>query len=153
MTPTEVISGYRSPTTNRTLRKASNGVAKQSLHMQGKAIDVRLTSLDTASLRDLATKLKLGGVGYYRKSDFVHLDTGRFRTWWQPARRPPFAYWGRPGRPVLSAFKRKTFSLTCGPIIYRAVVLRVTGKRSLRISIPLQARHRKSGRRSRRWSY
>lgn len=77
----EVISGYRSPATNRTLRKAGNGVAKRSLHMQGKAIDVRLTSLDSARLRDLAKKLKLGGVGYYRKSDFVHLDTGRFRTW------------------------------------------------------------------------
>jgi uncharacterized protein YcbK (DUF882 family) len=77
----EVISGYRSPKTNAKLRGKSSGVAKKSLHMQGRAIDVRLTDVDSATLHDIALELKLGGVGYYRKSDFVHLDTGRFRTW------------------------------------------------------------------------
>jgi uncharacterized protein YcbK (DUF882 family) len=77
----EVISGYRSPTTNRMLRNKSIGVAKKSLHMRGKAIDLRLTDVDSANLRKAAVALGQGGVGYYRKSDFVHLDTGRFRTW------------------------------------------------------------------------
>lgn len=77
----EVISGFRSPFTNESLRAQGRGVAKKSLHMQGRAIDVRLTDLDTAKLRDVAKQLKLGGVGYYGKSDFVHLDTGRVRSW------------------------------------------------------------------------
>jgi uncharacterized protein YcbK (DUF882 family) len=77
----EVISGYRSPKTNKMLSTASNGVAKKSLHMDGRAIDVRLTELRTRDLRDLACSLKQGGVGYYPKSDFVHIDTGRVRTW------------------------------------------------------------------------
>jgi len=77
----EVISGYRSPETNSMLRGKSREVAKKSLHMQGRAIDVRLTDVATDELRDAAIRLKRGGVGYYRKSDFVHLDTGRFRTW------------------------------------------------------------------------
>ncbi len=77
----EVISGYRSPTTNARLRDKSKGVARKSLHMQGKAIDMRLTGVNTANLRKAAIALGQGGVGYYRKSDFVHLDTGRFRTW------------------------------------------------------------------------
>lgn len=77
----EVISGYRSPKTNAMLRKQSGGVAKRSLHMRGRAIDVRLTDVDTATLRDVAIVLGRGGVGYYRKSDFVHLDTGRVRRW------------------------------------------------------------------------
>ena len=77
----EIISGYRSPKTNSMLRNKSNGVAKRSLHMQGKAIDVRLTDVSTASVRQAAIALKAGGVGYYKKSNFVHLDTGRFRTW------------------------------------------------------------------------
>ena len=77
----EIISGYRSPKTNNMLRSKSNGVAKRSLHMQGKAIDVRLTDVNTDSVRRAAIALKAGGVGYYRKSNFVHLDTGRFRTW------------------------------------------------------------------------
>ena len=79
--PFEVISGYRSPQTNAKLRSKSKGVAKRSLHMLGKAIDVRLTGFDTGRLRDLAVAQKAGGVGYYRRSDFVHLDTGRVRTW------------------------------------------------------------------------
>jgi len=76
-----VISAYRSPETNDMLRQRSKDVAKNSMHVQGKAIDVRLTDLPTARLRDVALELKLGGVGYYRKSDFVHLDTGRVRRW------------------------------------------------------------------------
>ena len=76
----DVISGYRSPATNAQLRKKNNGVAKKSLHMLGKAIDVRLTDVDSKTLRDAAIRLKKGGVGYYARPDFVHLDTGRFRT-------------------------------------------------------------------------
>lgn len=77
----EVISAYRSPTTNEMLRSKSDGVAKQSQHLLGTAIDVRLTDLDTAKLRDVALQLKRGGVGYYQQSDFVHVDTGRVRQW------------------------------------------------------------------------
>ncbi len=76
-----VISGYRSPKTNKYLRGKSSGVAKRSLHMRGQAIDLRLSGLPTCDLRDIAISLKAGGVGYYAESDFVHLDTGRFRTW------------------------------------------------------------------------
>jgi uncharacterized protein YcbK (DUF882 family) len=76
-----VISGYRSPETNRMLHERSNGVASKSLHMEGRAIDVRLAGVDCASLAAQALRMQRGGVGYYRQSDFVHLDTGRFRTW------------------------------------------------------------------------
>jgi uncharacterized protein YcbK (DUF882 family) len=76
-----VISGYRSPQTNAHLREQSGGVAQHSLHMEGRAIDVRVNGVDCASLAAHATDLKRGGVGYYRASDFVHLDTGAFRTW------------------------------------------------------------------------
>ena len=79
--PFQVISGYRSPGTNAMLRKKGNGVAKRSLHMQGRAIDVRLADVPTSELRRAAIDLRAGGVGFYPKSDFVHLDTGRFRTW------------------------------------------------------------------------
>jgi len=77
----EIISGYRSPETNAALRRKSRGVARKSLHMKGQAIDIRITDLATPKLRDTAAALRTGGVGYYAKSDFVHLDTGRFRTW------------------------------------------------------------------------
>jgi uncharacterized protein YcbK (DUF882 family) len=77
----EVISGYRSPRTNEALRHVSTGVAENSLHLQGRAIDVRLTSAKTAALRDAAKALQRGGIGYYASSNFVHLDTGKFRTW------------------------------------------------------------------------
>lgn len=77
----EVISGYRSPQTNAALRHAGSGVAEKSLHIQGRAIDVRLTSAKTAALRDAALALKLGGVGYYAESNFVHVDTGKPRSW------------------------------------------------------------------------
>ena len=77
----EVISGFRSPATNAMLNGRSSGVAKHSLHMEGRAIDVRLQGYRTDRLRDLALSMQAGGVGFYRKSDFVHLDTGRVRTW------------------------------------------------------------------------
>lgn len=76
-----VISGYRSPDTNAMLNKRSSGVAKRSYHMLGKAIDVRLPGFDTGNLHKAAVSLKGGGVGYYSKSDFVHLDVGRVRYW------------------------------------------------------------------------
>lgn len=76
-----VISGYRSPATNKMLNNRSTGVAKRSYHMQGKAIDVRLPGVDTRQLRKAAISLKSGGVGYYSNSDFVHLDVGRVRYW------------------------------------------------------------------------
>lgn len=79
--PFEVIGGYRSPKTNDMLRQRSSGVAKRSLHMQGKAIDVRIVDVPTKQLREAAADLRLGGVGYYAKSNFVHLDTGRPRFW------------------------------------------------------------------------
>ncbi|MGE5336869.1 MAG: YcbK family protein [Gemmatimonadota bacterium] len=77
----EIISGFRSPHTNAMLHARSNGVATHSLHMQGRAIDIRLAGRDTRKLRDAAIALARGGVGYYAGSDFVHVDTGRFRTW------------------------------------------------------------------------
>jgi uncharacterized protein YcbK (DUF882 family) len=77
----EIISGYRSPASNAKLQAKSKGVATNSLHMQGRAIDVRLSGTRCSNLRDLALAMQSGGVGYYAKSDFVHLDTGRFRTW------------------------------------------------------------------------
>jgi uncharacterized protein YcbK (DUF882 family) len=77
----EIISGYRSPRTNSMLRRASSGVARKSLHMSGKAIDVRLKETSTRSIRDAALSLSRGGVGFYPRSDFVHLDTGRVRRW------------------------------------------------------------------------
>jgi len=77
----EIISGYRSAQTNAMLRGKSRGVASQSLHLEGRAIDVRIRDLPTRNLCQSAQELRKGGVGYYAKSDFVHLDTGRFRTW------------------------------------------------------------------------
>ena len=77
----EVISGYRSPQTNTKLQSNSGGVASYSLHMSGKAIDVRLPSVNTGRLHRIAMTLKRGGVGYYPQSDFIHMDTGRVRTW------------------------------------------------------------------------
>jgi len=77
----EIISGYRSPATNAKLAAATDGVSSKSLHMQGLAIDVRLTGYPTADLRDLALARRAGGVGYYPSSDFVHLDLGAVRSW------------------------------------------------------------------------
>ncbi|GMR01625.1 MAG: DUF882 domain-containing protein [Gammaproteobacteria bacterium] len=76
-----VISGYRSPATNAMLNKHSSGVAKHSYHMLGKAIDVRLPDFDTGKLHKAAVSLKRGGVGYYARSNFIHLDVGRVRYW------------------------------------------------------------------------
>lgn len=77
----EIISGYRSPATNAKLHAGSSGVAKRSQHMLGKALDIRLSGMDTARVRDAAIELQAGGVGYYARSDFVHIDTGRVRRW------------------------------------------------------------------------
>lgn len=77
----EVISGYRSPRTNAALRHVTSGVAEHSLHIEGRAIDVRLTSAKTTGLRDAAIALAAGGVGYYPESNFVHVDTGAVRSW------------------------------------------------------------------------
>ncbi|MES9963753.1 MAG: DUF882 domain-containing protein [Candidatus Sedimenticola sp. 20ELBAFRAG] len=77
----EVISGYRSPKTNSTLRNKSKGVARRSLHMQGKAIDLRMPDVPLSTLRKTALNMQRGGVGFYPKPGFVHLDTGRVRSW------------------------------------------------------------------------
>ena len=79
--PFHVISGYRSPSTNEMLREHGGGVARGSMHLVGRAIDVRLSDKSSALLRDAAIELGRGGVGYYRISDFVHVDTGRVRRW------------------------------------------------------------------------
>ncbi len=79
--PFEVISGYRSPRTNAMLHERSNGVAKHSLHMEARAIDIRLKDVSLRGLRNAAIGMGRGGVGYYAASDFVHVDTGRVRTW------------------------------------------------------------------------
>lgn len=76
-----VISGFRSSQTNASLASRSEGVAKHSLHMRGMAIDVRVPGVDLAALRRAALQLRGGGVGYYARSDFVHIDVGRVR-WW-----------------------------------------------------------------------
>lgn len=76
-----IISGYRSPKTNRLLSARSGGVAKRSLHMRGRAIDIRLPGTDLSKLRKAALSMRAGGVGYYPQSNFLHVDTGRFRTW------------------------------------------------------------------------
>lgn len=77
----QVISGYRSPKTNAALTQKSSGVAKKSLHMQGKAIDIRLPGCELSELRKVAINCQTGGVGYYPKSDFIHIDTGNVRRW------------------------------------------------------------------------
>lgn len=79
----QIISAYRSPKTNEMLRGQSRntGVARNSQHLLGKAIDVRLEGVETTTLRDTALAMKRGGVGFYEASDFVHMDTGRPRSW------------------------------------------------------------------------
>lgn len=79
--PFHIISGYRSPATNTKLRRKGRGVASKSMHLLGKAIDIRLPGVNTRALRDAAVEIEGGGVGYYAKSDFVHLDVGRVRFW------------------------------------------------------------------------
>ncbi len=79
--PFQVISGYRSPVTNAMLHSRSEGVAAHSLHMEGMAIDIRLGDVPLAALRRAAVEAAGGGVGFYPTSNFVHVDTGRIRTW------------------------------------------------------------------------
>jgi len=79
--PLSIISGFRSPSTNAALRKVTAGVAPKSLHMEGRAIDIRIPGYQTTALRQLAVNLHGGGVGYYPESDFVHLDTGPVKVW------------------------------------------------------------------------
>jgi uncharacterized protein YcbK (DUF882 family) len=76
-----IISGYRSPETNRKLAAASGGVAKHSMHLEGKAIDLRIPGKDLRQVQKAALALKSGGVGYYHDSQFVHMDPGRVRQW------------------------------------------------------------------------
>lgn len=77
----EIFSGYRSPRTNTKLRTKSNGVARKSLHLEGRALDIRISDVPLYRLRNAAVALHQGGVGYYPKSDFVHIDTGDIRQW------------------------------------------------------------------------
>jgi len=80
--PFQVISAYRSPATNARLRRSrGGGVATHSLHMDGKAIDIRLPGVALTDVRDAALSLRAGGVGYYPHEQFVHIDTGRVRSW------------------------------------------------------------------------
>ncbi|RJQ45133.1 MAG: DUF882 domain-containing protein [Nitrospiraceae bacterium] len=79
--PFHIVSGYRSPQTNAKLRKHKKGVAKNSLHMYGKAADIRVPGYSTKALRMAAIDLQGGGVGYYPRSGFVHLDVGELRYW------------------------------------------------------------------------
>lgn len=79
--PFHILSGYRSPITNAQLRKHSHGVAEHSFHMRGRAIDIRVEGVSCKTIRNTALAMAQGGVGYYPRSNFVHLDTGRYRTW------------------------------------------------------------------------
>lgn len=79
--PFQVISGYRSPGTNARLSAAGSGVASNSLHVKGMAIDIRIPGCRLTDLRETALAMKAGGVGYYPKSNFVHIDVGRVRSW------------------------------------------------------------------------
>lgn len=79
--PFEIISAYRSPLTNADLHAHSDGVATNSLHLKGMAIDIRLTDIPLNQLRRAALDSRRGGVGYYPASNFVHVDTGRVRAW------------------------------------------------------------------------
>ncbi len=80
--PFFILSGYRTPATNNMLRKHSRKVAKHSYHVYGRAVDIRVPGVSTAKLRRAAYRLKRGGVGYYKREHFVHIDTGKFRAWW-----------------------------------------------------------------------
>ena len=77
----DIVCGYRTPSTNESLRAHTTGVAKNSLHIQAEAIDLRMPGVDTLTLRRAALALRRGGVGYYPHSDFIHVDTGRVRQW------------------------------------------------------------------------
>jgi uncharacterized protein YcbK (DUF882 family) len=77
----DIICGYRTPSTNEALRAHSTGVAKNSLHTHAEAIDLRMPGVETLKLREAALAMHRGGVGYYPRSDFIHLDVGRVRQW------------------------------------------------------------------------
>ncbi len=77
----QVISGYRSPKTNAMLQAAGRNVATNSMHTVGKAIDIWIPGFDINQLHKAALKTRCGGVGKYSRSQFVHMDTGRVRTW------------------------------------------------------------------------
>lgn len=77
----DILSGYRSPKTNSMLRRSSGGVAKNSYHLKGQAADIRVPGSSPSKVRNTARALRTGGVGYYPKSGFVHVDTGDVRTW------------------------------------------------------------------------
>lgn len=79
--PFQIVSGYRSPQTNAMLASLSDGVASHSLHMEGKAVDIRLEGASVRTLGRAAKSLRMGGVGQYPSSNFVHVDVGRVRTW------------------------------------------------------------------------
>lgn len=78
---THVISGYRSPETNSLLREESRGVAKNSFHIQARAVDLRMPGVSLAMMHRAALSLRAGGVGYYPRSNFIHVDTGPVRSW------------------------------------------------------------------------
>jgi uncharacterized protein YcbK (DUF882 family) len=77
----DIVCGYRTPSTNESLRTHTTGVAKNSLHIQAEAIDLRMPGIDTLKLRKAALAMGRGGVGYYPHSDFIHVDVGRVRQW------------------------------------------------------------------------
>lgn len=79
--PISVISGYRSEETNRKLALTNAGVARNSYHIKGQAMDLRIEGINSTMIRDAGMNLRVGGVGYYEKSNFVHLDTGPRRHW------------------------------------------------------------------------
>lgn len=79
--PFGVISGYRSPLTNARLHAEQAGVANNSFHIHGRAVDIRLERFDLRRIHNAAIAMHRGGVGYYPESNFIHLDTGTFRTW------------------------------------------------------------------------
>ena len=79
--PYQVLSGYRSPKTNAMLKRNTRGVASNSFHMYGQAVDVRIPGYSTKKLRNVAREIQAGGVGYYPRSNFVHVDTGKVRSW------------------------------------------------------------------------
>jgi uncharacterized protein YcbK (DUF882 family) len=80
-TEINILSAYRSPESNAFLRRTTTGVAKHSLHMQAEAIDIRVPEIKTSQLRKVALAMKRGGVGYYPRSNFIHVDVGDIRRW------------------------------------------------------------------------
>lgn len=79
--PVQLISGYRSLDTNNELRAHSRGVARHSYHTKGQAMDFHIEGIQLSNIRKAALKMHAGGVGYYPRSNFVHIDTGPARSW------------------------------------------------------------------------